>query len=570
MSNLFEEKNTTDKYLSQEIVPIINVPGIWFEESEVLDFTTDDSENYKQFLEDITPRLIADNSDTICLMGMINGMPPLVKDEKTRTKIENNAPIKGIAYSPKDQKTIKGYRSGTRSAVIRAKVYTQEEFEKLENKNNLWIIAKTGNKIYIPDEKEGNVLIRLKGSSMWTQKNQEEYKFPYVLLRPCDCYRYDKDPTKKYIEVRGFNSTNASARELYGIREVKPYFDKLNILVGNLPLGFWKYMNLKDDPSPKIEKCVCVLETLGDKRVETHFLCGSEKILKDLIPEETCKNLLEKINQIYKIRNSRIEKQKQGVYNKSTLEQDLYTYLKSKYGLKSLIIEWNINILSSIQSYIKLNSEVYLFASILKNELDEDSIEILNKIKKTLNNILNLIYDYDVNMVERVKQNKEFLRENEWKIISKCLYSDDNNLRVKFVNKVSNFIDNLIKGQDLVAKTGKKILFSDFLNILIRFNLRLRKKYLHNLFLLFSQQDPKRRGIINLEGFKNIIKNCRIIDDEQKAEEIANDLIEIADKEGSGQITFNDTVQCLDNLDLIMDEGKIKFLDKLSKMNLVE
>ena len=197
MSNLFEEKNTTDKYLSQEIVPIINVPGIWFEESEVLDFTTDDSENYKQFLEDITPRLIADNSDTICLMGMINGMPPLVKDEKTRTKIENNAPIKGIAYSPKDQKTIKGYRSGTRSAVIRAKVYTQEEFEKLENKNNLWIIAKTGKK----------------GSSMWTQKNQEEYKFPYVLLRPCDCYRYDKDPTKKYIEVRGFNSTNASARE---------------------------------------------------------------------------------------------------------------------------------------------------------------------------------------------------------------------------------------------------------------------------------------------------------------------------------------------------------------------
>ena len=277
-------------------------------------------------------------------------------------------------------------------------------------------------------------------------------------------------------------------------------------------------------------------------------------------------NLLEIINQIYKIRNNRIEKMKQGVYNKGTLEQDLYTYLKSKYGLKKLIIEWNINILSSIQTYIKINSEVYLFCLILRNELDEDSIIILNKIKKTVDNILNLIYDYDIKMIENIKQNKEFLRENEWNTISKCLYSDDNNLREKFINKVTDFIDKLVKGQDLISKTGRKILFSDFINLLIGFNLKLRKKYLHNLFLLFSQQDKKRTGIINLEGFKNIIRNCGIINDEQKLKEVSDDLIEIADKEGSGQITFSDAVQCLDNLDLIMDEGKVKFLDKLSEM----
>ena len=304
MSQLFSEKNTSEQYLSQEIVPIINVPGIWFEESEVLDFTSNDQENYNQFLEDIAPRLIADNSDTICLMGMINGMPPLVKDIKTRTKIENSAPIKGIAYLPNNKQfTVKGYRSGTRSAILKAKVYTKDEYEKLENKNNLWVIARTGNKIYIPDEKEGDVLIRLKGSSMWTQKCQNEYKFPYVLLRPCECYREDKDNTKKYIEVRGFNSINAGARELYGIREVKPYFDKLNILVGNLPLGLWKYINLKDDPSPKIEKCVCVMETIGDKRVETHFLCGSEKILNELIPEDKCQELLNKVNNLCREKN---------------------------------------------------------------------------------------------------------------------------------------------------------------------------------------------------------------------------------------------------------------------------
>ena len=280
--------------------------------------------------------------------------------------------------------------------------------------------------------------------------------------------------------------------------------------------------------------------------------------------------LLEIINQIYKIRNSRIEKQKQGVYNKGTLEQDLYTYLKSKYGLKKLIIEWSINILSSIQSYVKINAEVYLFSLILKNELDEDAIEFLIKLKKTVNSILNLIYDYDFDLIEKIKQNKEFLRENEWKTISKCLYCDDTKLKEKFINKVSNFIDKLVKGKDLIIQTGKNILFDDYMNILISFNLKLRKKYLHNLFLLFVKEDKKRTGIINYQNFKNIIKNSGIFDDKQKIEEFSNELIEIADKEGSGQITFSDIVQCLDNLDLILDEGKVKFLDKLSEMSFQE
>ena len=36
MDSAFKEKNNKNQYLSQEIVPIINVEGIWFEEKEVL------------------------------------------------------------------------------------------------------------------------------------------------------------------------------------------------------------------------------------------------------------------------------------------------------------------------------------------------------------------------------------------------------------------------------------------------------------------------------------------------------------------------------------------------------
>ena len=278
-------------------------------------------------------------------------------------------------------------------------------------------------------------------------------------------------------------------------------------------------------------------------------------------------NLLDIINQTYKIRNSRIEKQKEGFYNKGTLEQDLYTYLKSKYGLKKLIIEWNMNIISSIQAFYKINGEVFLFALLLKNELDEESIEILNKIKRTVNNILNIIYDYNINKISKIKQNKEFINENEWKAISTCLYSDDDFLKEKFINEVEQYINNIIKRKDLIEKTGQKILYEDFINLLIIFNMKLRKMYLHNLFNLFTKEDKKKIGIINIDNFKQIIRNSGIIKDEQKLEDVIEKLVEVIDIEGSGQITFSDCVQCLDKLDLITEEGKIKFLDKLSNIN---
>ena len=296
---------------------------------------------------------------------------------------------------------------------------------------------------------------------------------------------------------------------------------------------------------------------------------NNDMILKEKMNPRiiSLKNLLDIINQIYKLRSTRIEKQNQGVYNKGTLEQDFYAYLKSRYGLKNLIIEWSINILSSIQAYYEISGEVYLFALILKNELDEDSIEILNKIKTTMNNILNLIYDYNISKIKDIKQNKEFINENEWKAIGNLLYNDDDKMKNQFINEVDSFINKLIKDKKVIEKIDKKILFEDFVNILIIFNMKLRKKYLYNLYVLFSKEDSKKTGIINLENFKQLIKNSDIIKDEKKIEEVTEKLIEILGQEESGQITFTDIVEILENLNLITEKGKIKFLDKLSNMN---
>ena len=408
MENIINEKNTENIYLSEEIVPIIKTHGIYFEEKEVLDFTENDSENFKQFLIDIQPKLIEKNSNTICLPGVINGMPPLVNNIKSKNLIiENNAPIKCL---PEDQNLliIKGYRSGTRSSIVKCNYILKEEYDKLskEEKEKFWIIAKHKEQYYYPKE-NGNILIRLKGCGMWNQKNQ--VKFPGILLRECKCYRDDYDETKKYIEVRGFNSVNASARELYALREIKPYFDKLNILIGNSPLGFWKYINLKNDNCSEIEKCVCIMETIGDKRLETHFLIGVEKMLSKLIKEEKCKELIYLINNEYKKNKIRPPNSNNTTF-KRVLNLPLYdiseSIFKIRYSFEKSMENYEKEILNKhgfyssneILKIIKNYPEIYTI-SLIYAEIGYEIGRILSTFHRTGNN-WGTFFNNDIRLID--------------------------------------------------------------------------------------------------------------------------------------------------------------------------
>ena len=340
-----------------------------------------------------------------------------------------------------------------------------------------------------------------------------------------------------------------------------------------------KYDMLKDcQDNPTINNLLLQIE----KKVENVGVTQIFDGLKDQIYYNynnihtiNLKNLLEIINQVYRIRANRIKRQMLGTSTnntKGTLETDLMTFLKSKYGLKKLIVEWNINILSSIKAFSKINGEVCLFGLILRNELDEGSIDILFKIKETVDSILRPLYKYDNEVIINIKNNKEFMKESEWQIIAKILYNNDNNLRQRFQNKIYNFIKKFINNDKILEKNGKKILFGDFLNQLIMFNLRLRKRYLKNLVTFFKKQDKDRYGLINHEEFKLMMENIGIIEKEN-FKEITDYLIENADKECSGQISFNDVVVCFDNfyLDYQNDdknEEKIKLLDKINNLNL--
>ena len=123
------------------------------------------------------------------------------------------------------------------------------------------------------------------------------------------------------------------------------------------------------------------------------------------------------------------------------------------------------------------------------------------------------------------------------------------------------------KNEKILKKIGKKILYNDFLNLLIMFNLRQRKRYLNNLVKFFQKYDKEKYGIINYDDFKLMVKDFGIFD-KDNINEKTNFLIEKLDKEATGQITFNDIVEGFDNFYLNnitnKTEDKIKLLDKIS------
>ena len=63
------------------------------------------------------------------------------------------------------------------------------------------------------------------------------------------------------------------------------------------------------------------------------------------------------------------------------------TYLKQKYGLKNLIIEYAIHF-NAIKMYSSEDCDINLLAKILLNEQEEDSRLVLENLKNNVSELL--------------------------------------------------------------------------------------------------------------------------------------------------------------------------------------
>ena len=176
------------------------------------------------------------------------------------------------------------------------------------------------------------------------------------------------------------------------------------------------------------------------------------------------------INSIYESKEKEEKLNLEKGLPQETLEHHIYTYLTRKYGVKHIVIEKAFSIFSSLRKYCNINSDVLLFANIIRNDIDETSRDFSKEIKKNL---------------EKLLYNKK-IDDDIIKIISNSFYCNDNNAKNIFLKKI------------LARKEKNKIInIEDIYNIILEIEIKERNIYLKNIKILFKRVDTDSDGTIN-------------------------------------------------------------------------
>ena len=284
-----------------------------------------------------------------------------------------------------------------------------------------------------------------------------------------------------------------------------------NLIRGGSPIHF--------KTTPNLYKGISSFESLNSSKAKIGNV--QNKAL-------SIQTLLETINEIYKSKKN--QENKNSSLPNETMEQHLYRYLNNKFGVKQIVIEKAMNIIESLEKYSSENSEVCLFTKIMRNEIDEGSIEINNQLKKNLG---------------KITKNKE-INENLINQIVDSLYLNNKKDKESFNKR--------LKEEKL--KTGNNITFNNLHNIILGIHIDDRCRYLSKFKKLFLKYDPENKGVIKKEECIELLSDIhdslrnnkdfkyKTIKKEDFGLKIYNDI----DKNKSGTVTFNQMATYLSDL----------------------
>ena len=283
--------------------------------------------------------------------------------------------------------------------------------------------------------------------------------------------------------------------------------------------------------------------------------------------------LLETINDIYNCKLENDKKMIQNHQSKLTMEQFLYHYLNNKYGLKNLVIEYASGIIQGIKEFSKKNSEVLLFGKILRNELEEQEILIVSKLKETIHDFLVYYYQNkyqyksknEINiLVQKCKTG--ILIEDQWKNIVNYLFSENENDLINLIQRIQKYIDKQNTTIESNKKYGNSISYQKFIQLVIDYQIKLRSLYLKNFNHIFKIIDTDHNGIIFDYEFVKLVEMANVYNTREDIEIKTQMMLKELDKYGNKFIIYNDIIE-LWNKEMTVDQitgEKLSLLDKLS------
>ena len=276
-----------------------------------------------------------------------------------------------------------------------------------------------------------------------------------------------------------------------------------------------------------------------------------------------------------------------------TMEQHMYQYLNNKYGLKNLTIEYASAIISGIKEYSKKDMNIKLFGMLLKNEIEENTLTIVEKIKQvvqeTLEYFISQRHPYMVGgeiqkMCENIK--KGMVDEDVWNSFIDTLFMNDKENGKKVKEKIYEFIDRIMKrslekiGSNIkfemtreeedfykeMQNFQKKIRYEDFINILIDYHIRVRKNYLKNMRDIFMNNDENKDGVLTKKEFIKYINDLKIFHEETLEENIDYLLRKVPQCEKYDFFSFSEVVDLFDQEQILKENNeKCSILDFLAR-----
>ena len=276
-----------------------------------------------------------------------------------------------------------------------------------------------------------------------------------------------------------------------------------------------------------------------------------------------------------------------------TMEQHMYQYLNQKFGLKSLTIEYASAIINGIKEFSKKDMNIKLFGMLLKNEVEENTLTIVEKIKQVVQETL----EYFISQKNQYKSTKEIskiaekmkkglLDEDIWNAIVNTLFLNDQENGIKVKEKIYEFSNKVMKksmdeiGQKLnfemtreekdfyddFKNYQKKIRYEDLLNILIDYHIKVRKNYLKNMRTLFMKNDSNKDGVLTKKEFIQYITELKIFHEETLEENIDYLLRKMPQCEKYNFFSFSEVVDLFDQEQILKENNeRSSILDFLAK-----
>ena len=276
----------------------------------------------------------------------------------------------------------------------------------------------------------------------------------------------------------------------------------------------------------------------------------------------TKKMLVEIIDEIYVSKNNFDKVSFDNKMPRETMEQYMYTFLNYKYGLKNLIIEWAVSIINAIKTFSTEDSKILLFGKILKNEIEEDFRFTYERLKKTINDLLQHYIKAKfpmkksedlIELIDSKIKNNGFLNEEEWKGIVYYLYEENDAklIEAKIIEENSNACS---KGQKQIRQGPISVSYFTFLKIILDFQIKCRVNFLRKFTILFKSMDSDNNGILSENEFVNMISTISS-NQNINLEGYIEKLLNLTDPFNNKQINYSDCISVFSKEGIAMNDG---------------